>query len=278
MTEKYEFPEEFRLITDEPIEDDGWGEFSLDSDGRKAGMVINGMAEFVVHYHCLLAPNLDIDEHISTLVRKCICPIEEKRGECPCGEAASELQRDGYSSCGIFVTEQYLSQSQYADQLPTCKEKTKELLKAYIGIAGIGADSDDSGIPATLAYHGFRKKHLDVLSQKAKTSSYWAKTQKFLFSNITMHWRLTTVQVNRLERIKKSLEKHCSVAELKNMALQAEDEVKRLRARPPKLEKHYSIAELEKMALEAESEAARLRNELPKYDVSSNGKESEKEE
>lgn len=52
-----------------------------------------------------------------------------------------------------------------------------------------------------------------------------------------------------------------------------------LRLLPPtKAVRRYSIAELEKMALEAESETARLLDELPKYDVSSNGKESEKKE
>lgn len=247
MTEKYEFPEELRLITDEPVEDDGWGEFPLDSESSKAGMVINGMVVFVVNHRCLLAPTLDLDKHIATLVMKRFCPFgkvvnlddqhkireqfivasakerhktEEQirlqlsefiqrletmdRSEprtCPCDEAASELQRDGYSSCGIFVTEQYLKEGQYATlfdcTFPICKEKTQALWKIYKGI--------ESGIPAILAYHGFQKKHLDILSQRAKTSSYWAKMRKFLLIDIAMHRRLTTGGVKRLEKIKRRL-------------------------------------------------------------------------
>ncbi len=136
MTEKYEFPEWLRLATDEPIEDDGWGEFSLDSEGRKAQIVIGNMGEFITHYRCLLAPTFDVDKHIAALVKKHICPVGKQRGACPCDEAAAELQRDGCSLCGVFVTERYLKHSQDADRFTDCQEKTKALLREYGKLEG----------------------------------------------------------------------------------------------------------------------------------------------
>ena len=133
MSEKYEFPEWLRLATDEPIGDDGWGEFSSSSEDYKAEIVIKNMAEFIVCYHCLLAPSLDVDKHIAALVRKLDCPLGKERDifMCPCRKAKDEIQKDDYTSCGVFVTERYLKQSQYANQLPDSKEKTKALLKRY---------------------------------------------------------------------------------------------------------------------------------------------------
>lgn len=176
MREHYEFPEELRLITDEPIEDDGWGEFR--TEWEKVSIVIHNMAEFVVYFRCLLHPTFDLDKHIAALIKKRYCPFgkvinvndqykmkeqllvaqvkrehiteeqkdlrlselkqlletrdkHEQRTCNPCDEAGAELQRDGYSQCGIFVTEQYLRQTKYADCVVDSKEKTKVLLKRY---------------------------------------------------------------------------------------------------------------------------------------------------
>lgn len=135
MTEKYEFPEELRLITDEPIEDDGWGEFSLDSKERKAEIVVRNMAEFVIYHHCLLSPTLDVDRHIAALVKKLECPVGSERDVfmCPCRKVEGEIEKDGHTSCGIFVTER---QVQQVNQLQSSKEKTKGLLKRYKDLEG----------------------------------------------------------------------------------------------------------------------------------------------
>jgi len=136
MTKNYEFPEEFRLVTDEPIEDDGWGEFRTEQE--RASIVILNMAEFITCHHCLLDPTLDVDKHIAALIKKRDCPVGKERTMCPCHEAADELEKDGYSSCGVFVTERYLQLGQYANYLRSCKQKTKALLKRYKELEGGG--------------------------------------------------------------------------------------------------------------------------------------------
>ena len=134
MTEKYEFPERLRLITDEPIEDDGWGEFS-GSEDQKAEIVIRNTAEFTLYHHCLLAPSLEVDKHIAALVNKLECPVGKERDilMCPCRKVEGEIERDGHTSCGIFVTER---QVQQVNQLQSSKEKTKGLLKRYKDLEG----------------------------------------------------------------------------------------------------------------------------------------------
>jgi hypothetical protein len=199
MAEKYEFPEELRLITDEPIEDDGWGEFSLDSERPKAAIAIANLVQFMMDNRCLLSPTIDVEKHISTLVKKRICPFDRNRGECPCLEAVIELNKIGYSKCGIFVTEKYLRQNPSADNILSSNDKTTALTKIYKEI--------DSGIPAILAYHGYQKKHLDILSQRAKASTYWAKIHKFLLMDIALRWGLTAEEINRVGKINKSLDK-----------------------------------------------------------------------
>jgi hypothetical protein len=199
MAEKYKFPEELRLITDEPLEDDGWGEFSLDSDERKADLVIRYLVQFMTDYHCLISPAFDLEKHISTLIKNHACPLDSKRGLCPhCKEAPIELHRNGLSSCGLFVTTKYLNQNQPAD-LSRSQKKTKALLNIYQEI--------DSGVPANLAYHGYQKKHLDILNLRARTSSYWAKVSKFLLQEIASRWELNTEEIDRLGKIRISLEK-----------------------------------------------------------------------
>ena len=176
MTEIWEFPEELRLVTDEPIEDDGWGESR--TEWERTSIIIHYIAEFVVYHRCLLHPTFDLDKHIITIIKKRYCPfgkvvnlndqykikeqhlgVQVERGRItegqkdlrvlelkqllesgdkheqricyPCDEAAAELQRDGYSQCGIFATEQYLRQSKYADRVVDSKRKTRALLKRY---------------------------------------------------------------------------------------------------------------------------------------------------
>jgi len=136
MTKIWEYPEELRLIWEEPIEDDGWGEFRTEDE--RASIVILGMAEFVIYYHCLLGPTLDVDKHIATLVKKHDCPVGKERDifRCPCPEADNEIEKDDHTSCGVFVTEGYLQQGEHTDCLPSCKEKTRELLERYKELEG----------------------------------------------------------------------------------------------------------------------------------------------
>jgi len=197
MTKIWEYPEELRLIWEEPVEDNGWGEFRF--EWERAPIVINNMAEFIMYHHCLLAPALDIDKHIATLVKKCECPVGEERDifRCPCPKADNEIEKDGHTSCGVFVTERYLQQGQHADRLPTCKEKTRALLERY-KMAQVGM--------LWLSYYGFQVKHLAVLQEKAKTTRYWARAWDFVLELIPIE-NLTASQVRRLERIKRSLEK-----------------------------------------------------------------------
>jgi len=148
MAEKYEFPEELRLITDKPIEEDGWGESR--SDASKAEGIIRYLADFIMTNECWLSPTFDLDKEISKMVKSRFCPIDRKRGECTCIEAIIELKNVGCSKCGIFATEQHLFQDHDIGNLQISKEKTRALLKTYKRI--------DSGIPVILAYHGFHEK------------------------------------------------------------------------------------------------------------------------
>jgi len=45
------------------------------------------------------------------------------------------------------------------------------------------------------------------LREKAKSSSYWSKAYKFLSTDIIGNWRLSTAQINRLEKIRNTLDK-----------------------------------------------------------------------
>ncbi len=85
--------------------------------------------------HCLLSPTLDVDRHIAALVKKLECPVGSERDVfmCPCRKVEGEIEKDGHTSCGIFVTER---QVQQVNQLQSSKEKTKGLLKRYKDLEG----------------------------------------------------------------------------------------------------------------------------------------------
>jgi ferredoxin-thioredoxin reductase catalytic subunit len=106
-----------------------------ESEERKAEILICSMADFVINNHCLLGPLVDIDGHIASLIgnRSCLLMSEERVEKqqtvsCPCHEADAELHKDGYTSCGVFVTEKYLRLKHRIEQINGCKKKTKVLL------------------------------------------------------------------------------------------------------------------------------------------------------
>ena len=128
MTEKFGFPQGLRLISNEPIH----GDWVFGSEARMAEEVICTMAKFAKDCCCLLSPAFDLNNHIAALALEWDCPVGKVQDVnsafmCPCEKAKLEIREDGHTSCGVFITEQYLKQNRCADQVSTSKRKTKAL-------------------------------------------------------------------------------------------------------------------------------------------------------
>jgi RNA polymerase sigma factor (sigma-70 family) len=121
MEEKYEFPDD---STEE--DDGGWGN---ESEEQRTQQVISELAAFVKLNKCLLGPTFNLDKHVAKLVCKLECPedLEKDISICPCERAKNEIKKYGSTSCGIIVTENFLRENHFDEDLLKCKTNLKLL-------------------------------------------------------------------------------------------------------------------------------------------------------